>query len=362
MRVCKLLLMLLLCVSSAAAQAVIVSKGDGAGNTSPPPDDPGFFNVGIDGAASAVYLRNGWVVTASHVGAGDATFGGIPYTFVKGSAVRMLNADRSPADLLVFRVDPIPPLPELSILSTPPELGAEVVMIGRGVDRGTPTTWSGYPGWFYGSAKTMRWGTNTVSSRDLTILGTRAFQTIFGLPSATLYEAQAAPGDSGGAVFVRAGGRWQLAGIIFAVAPHFQQPGSSALYGNLTYSVQLQEYAPQISALLDLPVCADGLDNDGDGLVDDAEDLGCRNPQSDTESPACDNGIDDDGDGRVDLADSQCVGQPWYPFESIPEDCGEGFELALVIPLLANLRARRGLRARARAALGRRGRRPQRGA
>ena len=56
--------------------------------------------------------------------------------------------------------------------------------------------------------------------------------------------------------------------------------------------------------------CADGLDNDGDGLVDD-DDPGCSGPDDDDEfdappRPQCDDAQDNDEDGRVDLADSDC--------------------------------------------------------
>jgi beta-glucanase (GH16 family) len=58
--------------------------------------------------------------------------------------------------------------------------------------------------------------------------------------------------------------------------------------------------------------CADGLDNDGDGLVDLA-DPGCSGWSDDDETnapppppPACADGLDNDGDGLVDLADPGC--------------------------------------------------------
>ncbi len=55
--------------------------------------------------------------------------------------------------------------------------------------------------------------------------------------------------------------------------------------------------------------CADGRDNDGDGLVD-LDDRGCDSAVDDDESGepalACGNGRDDDGDGRVDLDDRGC--------------------------------------------------------
>jgi hypothetical protein len=51
--------------------------------------------------------------------------------------------------------------------------------------------------------------------------------------------------------------------------------------------------------------CADGDDNDGDGAVDCADtDCGYLNECRET---ACDNGIDDDGDGQMDCNDLDCL-------------------------------------------------------
>ena len=57
---------------------------------------------------------------------------------------------------------------------------------------------------------------------------------------------------------------------------------------------------------LDLPLCDDGVDNDGDGLTDYGADPGCATPQQDTENPACDDGADNDADALVDGADGDC--------------------------------------------------------
>jgi hypothetical protein len=59
--------------------------------------------------------------------------------------------------------------------------------------------------------------------------------------------------------------------------------------------------------------CADGIDNDGDGLIDYPQDPGCDsardNDETDPPPPAaqCADGIDNDGDGKIDLADPGCV-------------------------------------------------------
>lgn len=62
---------------------------------------------------------------------------------------------------------------------------------------------------------------------------------------------------------------------------------------------------------LTFPVCDDGLDNDGDGLVDYPDDGGCAglNDESETDPlRVCDDGVDNDGDGHVDFpADPGCL-------------------------------------------------------
>jgi len=54
----------------------------------------------------------------------------------------------------------------------------------------------------------------------------------------------------------------------------------------------------------DLPACSDGVDNDSDGLIDFPDDPGCDGRDDDDERnqrlPACRDGIDNDGDGRID--------------------------------------------------------------
>ncbi len=86
-------------------------------------------------------------------------------------------------------------------------------------------------------------------------------------------------------------------------------------------------------------MCQDGVDNDGDTLID-MLDPGCRHPNWNTESPECDDGVDNDGDGRIDLADPQC-GNAWQTRELGNNSCGIGFELTLLVPLLIRAMRRR---------------------
>ncbi len=62
-----------------------------------------------------------------------------------------------------------------------------------------------------------------------------------------------------------------------------------------------------------VPQCRDGVDNDGDNLVDFPNDLGCVNADDNNEqnqtvqAVACADGVDNDGDGLVDLLDPGCA-------------------------------------------------------
>jgi len=104
--------------------------------------------------------------------------------------------------------------------------------------------------------------------------------------------------------------------------------------------------APRIElSLLAGPECDNGLDDDGDGLVDFGADPGCASAGG-IEAPACDDGLDNDLDGGTDWdgagtgsADANCTVA--YRTSERPRRCGLGFEVAFVLPALAALSRRR---------------------
>ena len=248
-----------LLVAGPAGGLAIVS-GDGAGNTTPPADDPGWAHVGRRAEGNVlpvVYLGAGWVLTAGHVGAGDVVLGGATYSWVPGSAQVLTNADGSRSDLVLFRLSTRPRLARLPVSGRPPAQGERVVLIGFGQQRTAPATWQGHRGFSLGTSGYMRWGTNVVEQTNVMLAGagarTHGFTTSFSETDGTPDEAQAAPGDSGSAVFARKGTAWELAGLAHAVQGVAGQPPNLVLFGASTLISDLSYYKAQIDALVGEP-------------------------------------------------------------------------------------------------------------
>lgn len=295
------------------ASAVLISTGDGTGNTTPPNGDPGFANVGVVNGLSGVYVGNGWVLTASHVGEHPIRLEGVLYQSIPGSAVRFQNLDSSDADLIAFKLFERPPLPDLLITNNPAVVGSLITVIGNGRNRGTATSWMGQAGWNWGGGVALRWGTNRIGNTEIVSLGTHAFWTFFddvpGQPAGQA-EADIVPGDSGGGAFAGSGASAELVGILIARATFEAQPSNTSLFGNAGVIADLFAYRDDILSVIDQPDCDDGLDDDGDGLVDYPADPGCTNRADLSERDprlVCDNDLDDDFDGLVDQRDPGCT-------------------------------------------------------
>jgi hypothetical protein len=66
--------------------------------------------------------------------------------------------------------------------------------------------------------------------------------------------------------------------------------------------------------------CGDGIDNDGDGLIDYPADPGCASVRSTSESPECDDDIDNDSDNKIDWD-----GGPGGDFNNRDTQCKESW-------------------------------------
>ncbi len=220
-----------------------------------------YHYVGALNGASGTYLGNGWVLTANHVGAGDFTLGGVTYSDIPGSAIRLETSPGVMADLVMFQIYPTPPNAPISIRQTSPVAYTSTILIGNGYAQGAPTSFDPYGptleppllnGWTWAGPKAVRWGINQVHDYpNLVILGTRTFRTQF---DADFLEAQATTGDSGGATFIyETGSVPELAGIILAVSAEWQQPYGTCLLTNQTIIASLDVYRDQILQNIAVP-------------------------------------------------------------------------------------------------------------
>lgn len=277
---------LAICSAASVAQAVIIGPGDGTQNTTGTGMSSGWNYVGTVNGASGVYLGNGWVLTAAHVGVSSFTLSGVTYSPNSG-ATRLHNGDSSNADLILFHLATSPNLPWLTIGSSTPTNGTTIYMVGYGRDnRNTsatyytvntvPSTWtwtvdSNYHtadagGLGYGTSQIKRWGTNKVD-------GTTSIDAGYGMTSllaanfygtslanglsnyinstpGTTYEALVSSGDSGGGVFDSSG---TLLGVNNYLGTVNGQPADTAIFGDVSYMADLSVYRSQIVSVVPEP-------------------------------------------------------------------------------------------------------------
>lgn len=237
------------------AAALIIDAADEERYQTPPlkEKDPGWANVVQRGKTSAVYLGNGWVLGVRHTGAGKIVLDGVTYPAVQGSKVQLVNPgeEGTKADLVLFRVDPAPDLPQLALREEPLYFGTRVTLIGYGQGRGEAIEWEGISGFRWKPPAIKRWGMNRVYANGIDVSApnstwvTRCFQTDFS-QHGTPHEAQAAVGDSGGGVFAQGLKGWELAGLLVSVGGVAEQQPRTALYGNITNAADLTYYRSQI--------------------------------------------------------------------------------------------------------------------
>jgi len=266
------------------AAAIVIDGGTGTENFTDPGTGVPWAYVGSVGGGSGVYLGNyggnHWVLTASHVvGSGSSlsnlVLDGTPYSFVPGSGVIVRNGDTSTTDLTLFRISGDPELPNLQLAISTAIGSSAVRMTGRGNKEGSlnywavtvnpganddvwndlgsnPTGASAF-GYLWAANGDLRWGTDFVGGGTTYNVGTgntTAFYTTF---SSGESEAQGATGDSGGATFYYNGVAWELAGIMGAIGGFENQPASTAVIGNHTFSADIATYHAFITSAIPEP-------------------------------------------------------------------------------------------------------------
>ena len=219
----------------------------------------GWNYVGQVNGDSAVYLGNGWVITAAHVGVANFVLSGNTYAVVAGSTQTISNSDGT-ADLVLFQINTtaIDNNATLSLL-------ALVLRSSDPIPFAYGTSGSSVAIIGYGGNEGETWGLNTVTqinelitpqgftyvSNDfLTLTGTTTYDNPHGSGSKSITNnAQVVSGDSGGGDFIynAATGQWNLAGIN-------EITGTDTSGQALSGFVQLDTYASQIDAIVDAPI------------------------------------------------------------------------------------------------------------
>lgn len=208
----------------------------------PAPRFPFWLNMGMLNQSTGVYLGNGYVLTAAHVGPGLFYLqDGSCYHPVPGSETSFPKGKSKPlADLCLFRVsyrrsDLMARLPAIPLRRSCPSRGCSVLLLGAGSGNASDDPARVGFDFRWNDHTRMRWGLNRVEYQYDDPIETYAFRTSgFSTQfSAEQLECQATPGDSGGAAFSYnpVFKRWELCGIILAV----DGTEGQAAYGNQTY-------------------------------------------------------------------------------------------------------------------------------
>jgi hypothetical protein len=206
---------------------IFFSTGDPSYNTNAPRGavtNSGWQYQGAWSTFTGTVISSNAFITAKHVGGtiGDPfTFQGVQYTTTA--------AFESPdSDLRIWRVaGQLPLFAPLYTRST--ENGKGVVVFGRGTQRGAEVRINNrLKGWEWGAGDSVqRWGQNKISGvfQGGPEIGEvlRASFNAGGRNEATL-----SAGDSGGAVFIKDGKVWKLAGINYAVEGPYNTTNSGA--------------------------------------------------------------------------------------------------------------------------------------
>ena len=268
-----LALLLLLAGLVSPARALVLLGGTGTQQFTDPGAGLPWANVGNVGGGSGVYLGDFggsyWVLTASHLVGSVSSLGNLvidsgTYAYVPGSGVVVRNGDNSPTDLTLFRISTDPGLANLSLAISAPAVSSIVKLVGRGLIEGSANYWAvtvnpgtsddvwviqgGNPAGanaagYLEAGGAAGAGDRTPSPRFPATMWARATPS----PSTPLSKTpcgstQAAGGDSGGATFYYTGTSWELAGILGAVAGFENQPASTAVLGDATFSSSIATY------------------------------------------------------------------------------------------------------------------------
>ena len=184
---------------------------------------------GLTADASAVYLGNGYLLTANHVSGTRYFIQGVEYladtSFGAQGSQTILNSSSAGLDMKAIKLLGAPELPLLRMSTASDTTTSQVsLFIGWGVGKGTAVS---NQGWQWGSNATSaeRWGLNATGASALTengnpnsYLSTTFYRSLFVDPANNADVFGLSLGDSGGGLFQFRNNDWELAGIAAAVS------------------------------------------------------------------------------------------------------------------------------------------------
>ncbi len=192
--------------------------------------------------SSGVPIASRWILTMNHIGGSSTS-----YFWFEGQAYQAAEYHRYiGGDMVLVKLSrDLPAGRWHRLVRRSLSVGEALTIGGNGETRAEAL--ADNAGYRRSSSRQLRWGRNTFSGIGYYL----AFQ--FSRPTdsdAMPYEAQAAPGDSGGGVFVTASdGQLELAGIMQSISGGSD---NAARYGDATYAQNLEQYLPWIDSLVPL--------------------------------------------------------------------------------------------------------------
>jgi hypothetical protein len=234
-------------------------------------------SVGTAISGTAIYLGNGYVLTANHVTLSSSfnhiTFDGvtnfaIDMTYFSGSSSQQVAPN---VDLKVMKLTTNPSITPVNLLTTAVENTAASTVIGWGVGRNATPLASGSVGWGTDATSAKRWGLNAVEDGVLIGYQSGSYQglrTVAGGNdgAGTTYdpdglgdsEAALTLYDSGSGLFQNLSGTWYLVGVgtgveTLNISTFGDNDVGGAGFGDDAYYVRISSYDTQILSAIPEP-------------------------------------------------------------------------------------------------------------
>lgn len=203
---------LLLLLVPASTYAVVTYKGDNDTNASDPGTGLPFDSVGMLSGGTAVYLGDGYMLTANHVSIGNSVIFADGSTYAIDSSFTPVRPVAG-VDLKVFKLEEEPGIIPVSIYTgnTNTVLSSTSYVVGSGLGRNPSVSkTSSSVKWGNASTRDIRWGLASSTARA-TSAGKIYFKSSSSSPtSLTTY-------DSGSPLFTYINGEWYITAIAVSI-------------------------------------------------------------------------------------------------------------------------------------------------